>query len=138
MFGQTSATSFAGQVAEIEKFELAEGHQNARRTRVFRGVVGPRVLAGAVGVGLGLMPGTAPMCSPSAVSTTTLSPSNINGVARMHDAPPMPRDGLEIGCVVVRVIVGVFAVLAVVQELAHLDTRHQFRYAAHVIVVISA
>ncbi len=48
----------------------------------------------------------------------------------------MPRDGLQVDCVVVARVVCVFAVLAVVQKLAHFDTRHQLGHAAHVIVVI--
>ncbi len=57
-----------GEVAEIEKAELAEADQDAGGAcDSRRGSEFPLGLAGALRIGLGLMPGTAAMCSPSAV-----------------------------------------------------------------------
>ena len=53
----------------------------------------------------------------------------------MHDAPLMARNGFHVDLVVVARVGCVFAVLAVVKELAHLNVRHQFGHAAYVVVV---
>ncbi len=52
---------------------------------------------------------------------------DVDGVAGMHDAPRRALDGLEIGGVVVAGDVGVFAVLAVIEELADLDACDKIR-----------
>ena len=56
-----------------------------------------------------------------------------DGVAGMNDAPRFALDGLEVRGVIVTRDVGVFAVFAVVEELADLDALHEIRHAAHVV-----
>ena len=60
---------------------------------------------------------------------------NVDRVAGMHDAPRLALDGLEICGIIVARDVGVFAVLAVIEELADLDALDKIRHAAHVIDV---
>ena len=60
----------------------------------------------------------------------------VDGVAGMHDAARLACDGLQIRRVVVARDVGVFAILAVIEELADGHALHQFGHAAHVVDVV--
>ena len=73
------------------------------------------------------------MCSPSAVRTIDAEAGEVDGVAGMNDAAGLAFDGLEIGGVVVAGDVGVFAIFAVVEELADGYALDQLGHTADVI-----
>ncbi len=60
---------------------------------------------------------------------------NVDEIAGMQNAARGIADGLDVGRVVVSGNVGVFAVLAVIEEFANLDALDEIRHSSHVIRV---
>src|ERR1035438_5796709 len=88
------------------------------------------------GLGAGVTPGTAAMCSPSAVITMASSPGILivsPGRTMRRGLPSFAFDGLEVGSVVVAGDIGIFSILSVVKELADLDVLHQFWHTADMV-----
>jgi hypothetical protein len=110
-----------GEVAEVEKAELAVSEQEAGRAGILCIVEVPMGLGSAEGVGLGLDAGDGGNVFAVGGEDDGIEAGQFNGVAGVNDAAGSGSDGLEVGGEVVAGDVGVFTVGAVVEELADRD-----------------
>ena len=114
-----------GEIAEIEKIERAEADKDADGAGIFGRIEIPLGFSGAVGIGHRLDAGDADDVFAVGGEHDDFEAGNVDGVAGMHDAARLAFNGLQIVRGVCAGNVGVFAVDAVVDELADLDALDQ-------------
>ncbi len=101
--------------------------------RIFSRVEFPLWLGGAIGIRVRLYAGNGFDVFAISGENGDVEAGNVDDVAGMHGAARRCADGLDVGGVVVTGNVGVFAVLAVIEELADLDALDEIRHSADVI-----
>ena len=136
LLGQTSATLLGlGEVAEIEEAELAEAYQDAGGAGILSCGRDPTWARWRNRDWARLDAGNRADVFAIGGEHDDAEAGNVDGVAGMNDAARLAFDGLQVGGVVVARDVGVFAVDAVIEELADWHALDQFGHAAHVVDV---
>src|ERR1700739_38786 len=124
-----------GEIAEIEKAEFAEANKNSSRPRIFGGIEIPLRLTRAVGIRGRGYAGARFDVSAASRENDDAEAGDVDDVTGMNGAARRGANGLDVGRQVVARDVGVFAVDAVIEELADLDMLNEIRHAAYMIGV---
>ena len=122
-----------GEVAQIEKAELAKADEDVGGTRVFTAVEVPVGLGSASAIGSGGDARNGGAVVTIGGEDHGGEAGDVDGVTGMDDAVGLAGDGFEIGRVIVAGDVGVFAVRAVIKEFADANALDQLGDAADVI-----
>ena len=121
------------EIAEIEKAEFAEANKNSSRARIFGCIEIPFRLGGAIGIRRRLYARNGLDVLPVSGEDDDAETGNVDGVAGMDDAARRGADGFDVSRIVVAGDVGVFAVDAVIEELADLDMFNEVRHTTDMI-----
>ena len=124
-----------GEVAEIEKAECAEANEDAGGAGIFSLVEVPFGFAGAIGIWCGLDAGNVADVFAVGGDHGGVETGDVDHVAGMQGAARGVADGFDVGGVVFAGDVGVFAVDAVVEELADFDVLDKVGNPADVVGV---